>query len=1118
MDFLSAVALLGLGAVILVLFKRLSEVERRLNRQAEERGDQERLIARLTERVRVLESTPHAASAELPSPVAAALPSEPLPPPLPPPLPTAPLPASPAPAEAPHFGSPLRACQFCGRSAEPGATVCVCGAVIGAGQTAPPPHEIEPPPLPDLPIPAVPGPRMPQPDPVFAAQPSGPSWREQLREKTKGQEWEAIVGGNWLNKLGVLVLVIGIALFLAYAFTRMGPGGRVATGAGVSLAMLLSGVFIERKPVYRIFARGLIGGGWAALYFTTYAMHAVPAAMVIANPYAATALLLSVALGMIAHSLKYRSQTVSGLAYFIAFATLAMGDATVFSVLALIPLAASLLYVAYRFDWLSMAVLGVFATYATCASRPDTGAPLATTQALFGSYWLLFEVFDLLRVRRGRSGFTPESLIFPLNALGFLGLSLVKWHRAAPEHFYIALAAGAALYLAGALLRVAISSVSWSGYEPPLTLAAALAAWSIMLKAPGMWINVDLLIEAELLFLAGVRFGQAYPRWLAWAVFCLPAGKLIGIDVAAGGSTNIAGRAWMAWSPAAILTAVVFYVNRGLRAAGGIVYSSAAAAFVLLVLGYETPREYLCVAWLLFGAALFGIGYRFKKPEFRWQSYAALLAGTGAGLFLNVLDPSPAWTRPWLPLLASAAVQYAIALRIRFGREGVLHKAEAETVPLGVSLAASGFLAAAVWRFAPAGFLGVAWMFLGAAMLELGLRKLPRQFRWQSYLVSAGGFANLVWFHVVLAEKGSGRAEWLSLTLAAVLCSAISARLFGAMPDRIDDRERGWARDSYAAAATLFVMALAWLELSPPLVALAWAIAGVVLLEIGFAASLVRFRALGNLVDKAVFARLFLANFTDFGQTAGISHRLLTVTPIVIAQYYVWWRYRRASLSEWEAAFARLYLYAPAILTVLLLRFELGRTLTVVGWAAFGLALYAIGLKRDLKDLRWQSYAIAALAFWRSWDTNFYISGSLAGVSGRILTGAVVIASFYAAQLLAPRQSSSPVERYARPYFSLLASALLGVLLFYEVSGGLLTVAWSVEALALLAAGFPLRDRFQRLTGLSLFMMCVLKLFLYDLRRLETLNRILSFIVLGALLVTVSWIYTRFRERLQRYL
>ena len=82
----------------------------------------------------------------------------------------------------------------------------------------------------------------------------------------------------------------------------------------------------------------------------------------------------------------------------------------------------------------------------------------------------------------------------------------------------------------------------------------------------------------------------------------------------------------------------------------------------------------------------------------------------------------------------------------------------------------------------------------------------------------------------------------------------------------------------------------------------------------------------------------------------------------------------------------------------------------------------------------------------------------------------------------------------------------------------MLTIAWGLEGVALLGAGFPLRERVLRLTGLAMLTGCILKLFAWDLRNLDTLPRILSFIVLGALLVGVSWIYTRFRESLQRYL
>src|SRR5690242_10043716 len=35
------------------------------------------------------------------------------------------------------------------------------------------------------------------------------------REPRRREDWEVVIGGNWLNKLGVLAIVVGIALFLA---------------------------------------------------------------------------------------------------------------------------------------------------------------------------------------------------------------------------------------------------------------------------------------------------------------------------------------------------------------------------------------------------------------------------------------------------------------------------------------------------------------------------------------------------------------------------------------------------------------------------------------------------------------------------------------------------------------------------------------------------------------------------------------------------------------------------------------------------------------------------------------------------------------------------------------
>src|ERR1039457_4657545 len=128
-----------------------------------------------------------------------------------------------------------------------------------------------------------------------------------VEEKRSSEEWEALLGGNWLNKLGVFVLVIGLALLLGYSFKHLGPWGIDAICVAIGLGMLGTGVALEGRERYRTFARGLVGGGWAALYFTVYAMQAVAAARIIFTPWAGAILLLGVATGMIVHSLRYRS-------------------------------------------------------------------------------------------------------------------------------------------------------------------------------------------------------------------------------------------------------------------------------------------------------------------------------------------------------------------------------------------------------------------------------------------------------------------------------------------------------------------------------------------------------------------------------------------------------------------------------------------------------------------------------------------------------------------------------------------------------------------------------------------------------------------------------------------
>jgi uncharacterized membrane protein len=921
------------------------------------------------------------------------------------------------------------------------------------------------PPPPPEPAPPVPVVAPPVPDPQSPA-PQSPGPRSPRVPVRTSEEWEALVGGNWLNKIGVFIVVVGLAFGLDYAYTRLGPIGRVALSLAAAFAMLAAGIVFERRERYQTFARGLIGGGWAALYTTVYAMHAVTAARVIESPLLAAVLLLAVATGMIVHSLKYRSQTVTGLTYFIAFVTLAITGVTPLAVLALIPLAASLLYMAHRFVWPRFALFGLIATYATCALRGDSGAPLWQAQAIFVIYWLLFEGFDIL----SPDPWHPR-LLLPLNAIGFLGLSAVKWQHAAPQQIWQLAAGASALYLAGALVRArggrARSNHSGSTqWKPSVTLNAALAAAAIFLNLDRQAVALALLLEAELYYLAGIRFRSAYLRNIGGLLFAIELGHLLIAEL-----TAVPLRTW---EPVAALSVLVFYVNRAVRPADTF-YGYAAAGVAAVIAGFEAPAPYRGRVWTLLALAPFALGWWRRLVDFRIQGYALAVLGAVA--------TAVTWSHPPLALAASAAAGYALVLcALRSGPDRFFDD-ERAALRLASSIAATIGLSALLWRVVPGDYLGLAWMALALPILELGLRGQPREFRYQAYAVAAAGAFRALYFNVLPLDTQQPHLLRLVPLGAALVAYAIAARMTARTGRDPGDR----VFDVASFTGTGFLLPAIWALLPAWAVVPAWAAVAVLLVEAGLRADRPILRFQGHLVGAVLVARVWITEFAG-------PYRLPSVAAVTLSHYYLWWRTRQ-----------RFYLYSATILALALMHLEMYRLYTVTGWAVFALALLYCGQRLNQRDLRWQSYAVAALAFARCWAFNF-------GTPEAILTSAVVIACLYAAQLLTERAT---IPRFL---FSLLAVVLLAGLLFDQVSGSLLTVAWGLEGIALLAAGFPLRDRVQRLSGLTLLLGCILKLFLWDLRHLETLPRILSFIVLGLILVAVSWIYTRFRDRLQRYL
>ena len=106
----------------------------------------------------------------------------------------------------------------------------------------------------------------------------------------------------------------------------------------------------------------------------------------------------------------------------------------------------------------------------------------------------------------------------------------------------------------------------------------------------------------------------------------------------------------------------------------------------------------------------------------------------------------------------------------------------------------------------------------------------------------------------------------------------------------------------------------------------------------------------------------------------------------------------------------------------------------------------------------------------------------------------------------------------------LVAAALASIWLWvtryvtaHHTSSGL-TVAWALLALIVFIAGLALRERVYRIGGFAILALAIGRIFIVDVWQLETLYRILSFLVLGAVLLLLGYLYNRFADSIRRWL
>lgn len=839
-------------------------------------------------------------------------------------------------------------------------------------------------------------------------------------------ELEETLGTNWLNKLGAGLLVLGIAFFLSYQLRQLGPLGKDLLGLALGGVLLAGGVFAERRTAYQMFSRGLMAGGWGLLFFTSFAMHYVDAARVIESEPVGLALMLSVAAGMVAHALRYRSQVVTGLALLFAFGTVTISHDAAFTLTACTVLALTSAAISLRMKWLPLELGAIAATYAN------------------HFLWL---------PQLSASPASAVSTLFPAS----LALLACCW----------------LIFRSSFVLRRELSEEQ----EGWATLGAALNTCGLVVVA------------------------SRYPIGTTWVAAAL-----------------------LAFGAADALVARLVRTRRVAYTALVVMASALVAASVPVVAG----ARLVGFAWFIEAEALVWLGMRTRDNLFTRVG----IAGTAlAGVQMFALNVAPLvrpvqWHGPLSApvvsalLLVGAAVFYANSLVMR-RRFATAFRAPEDWVAEQLSFAGALSLLAFVWTVTPTPWVAPVWSILGLALVRASGRVGSNALHIQGHALAALATPRILAVNLLLIDRTRLDVLGALPVLVVVALHHLLSRRSVAPSGRADAE----VATAHSWTGTALAGLVAWYLFAPLAVALVWVIGAVLLLELGIARDRRDLRLQALAATAAAFSRVWIVNLNG---TSGLTGSALVSTlPVAALTYYLYERLS-SDVARQERA------WVPEVLAVFGTT-ALGGALRVALLPAYvapawGAAVFALALVATLTGRRLFArhgavgaivvgvQAVAVNLYGASYFTTLWTS--------KALTVGVAMAAPLCALPLARRQraenatSASAFDIWRRPDrpFFFVPLVVVAWMLAITLDGSLITLAWGLEAVVAFLVALWLRERSFRLSALALLLAAVVRIVTLDVWRLDQQGRYLAFIGLGAVLLLVSYLYSRYRARLKEFL
>ena len=351
---------------------------------------------------------------------------------------------------------------------------------------------------------------------------------------------ERKIGQDWLNRIGIIAILIGVSYFLKYAFENnwIGPSGRVTIGlfAGVALVVWSEKL---RSLGHKAFSYSLKAVGIGTLYLSLWGAFQVYR---LVPAWAAFVAMVVVTGATIALALTEDAELLASFALIGGFATpilLSTGqnrEVVLFSYVCLLDLAILAMAVAKpwrRLLWGSFAgtivlYVGWYAEFYTPDQRPVT--------VFFACLMAgIFAVVPMATRHEQSTRFPGPSIsltLLPLlNAAAlFIALYQMYERQTAALTWYALVLAGVYLGISS-LFRHRLSNRDTRMVSLlHVAIAVAFITIAIPLKLNAHWITLGWLIESAVLLWISVKIGTDFLRYLATTALALGIFRLLAFD------------------------------------------------------------------------------------------------------------------------------------------------------------------------------------------------------------------------------------------------------------------------------------------------------------------------------------------------------------------------------------------------------------------------------------------------------------------------------------------------------------------------------------------------------------------------------------------------------------